>query len=102
MRFILLAGVVAVGLAGCQSAEESMYSAQAVCTQSGLKKGSTAYNRCVSASYQNNRAQAQQATNAAVAGAAVAAIGGAAIGAASTRNSYYYGRPYYCRGWGCY
>ncbi len=103
MRFVLLAGVAAVLLAGCQSADESMYNAESVCRQSGLKPGTSRYQRCVDASYQNNRRQSEQATNAAVI-AGVAGLAGGAI-AASNNNSYYYGggRGYYyrCRGWGC-
>lgn len=101
MRFALLASVLAVVLAGCQSPEQSMDNAETVCLRTGLKPGTARYNRCIEASYENNRRNSEQATNAAVIGAAAGVIGGAAI--ASSRNNYYYGRPYYyrCRGWGC-
>lgn len=101
MRYVLLAGVFSMLLAGCQSPEESMYNAERVCRDSGLKAGTKAYQRCVDASYDNNRRQSEQATNAAVIAGAAGVVGGAVI--ANNSRSRYYGRPYYyrCRGWGC-
>lgn len=96
MRFALLASVLAVVLAGCQSPEQSMDNAETVCLRSGLKPGTKQYNRCIQASYENNRRNSEQATNAAVIGAAAGVIGGAAI-AASSRPHYYR-----CNGWGCW
>jgi len=103
MRILAAVGAVTLLLAGCQSADESMYNAERVCRESGLKVGTKAYQRCVDASYDNNRRQSEQATNAAVLGTVAGVVGGAAIASANNRRGYYYGRPYYyrCRGWGC-
>jgi hypothetical protein len=98
MRLALIAGtigVLALSLAGCQTAEQSMANAQDVCLQSGLKPGTRAYARCTDANYRNNVAQSNAAASQVAAGAAIGVIGGAAIGAATAPG-------YYCRGWGCW
>ncbi len=103
MRFVLLAGVFSVLLAGCQSADESLINAEVSCRQSGLKQGTAAFRKCVDAGYQNSRRQSEQATNAAVLAGAAGVIGGAVI-ANSSSPRYYYSSPRYyyrCRGWGC-
>ena len=91
-----LVGLVGLGLAGCQSTEQSMASAQSVCLEAGLRPGTKAFERCTNASFRNNVAQSNAAANQAVAGAAIGVLGGAAIGAAASRPRYY------CHGWGCW
>lgn len=99
MRLALLIGTIGLvgfGLAGCQTAEQSMSSAQGVCLESGLKPGTQAYARCTNANYRNNVAQSNAAATQVAVGTAVGVIGGAAIGAAAGHHGYY------CRGWGCW
>ncbi|WP_210483932.1 hypothetical protein [Microvirga antarctica] len=100
-------GAVALSLAGCQTAEQSLASAQAVCMDAGLRPGTTAYGRCTNATYQQNVANSNATANAVAVGAAAGIIGGAVIAAES--RPYYggYYRPYgyyrgYCNRWGCY
>lgn len=59
---------------------ESATSAQMTCSAQGLKAGTSRYDKCVSATYQSNRQQAQQAENNAAAGAALGVVGGAVLG----------------------
>lgn len=107
MRLLVIAGAIALALAGCQSTQESLNSAEHVCLSSGLKPGTKTYDRCVNAAYAQNRRQSEDATKAVALGAAAAAVGGAVIGAsaASSSNNYYYGPGYYrprCNRWGCW
>ncbi|MBD2746249.1 hypothetical protein IC232_05995 [Microvirga sp. BT688] len=95
MRLAIILGATALVLAGCQTAEQSMSSAESVCRETGLKPGTATYTRCVNAGYRNNVAQSNAAANQAAAGAAVGVVGGAVLGAAVARPSYY------C-GWGCW
>ena len=95
MRAILLVVAVTAGLAGCQTVEESAYSAEFVCQQSGLRPGTRAYARCVNANYAQNRQQADQAANAVALGAAAGLVGGAVIASSTYNNGYYYGPGYY-------
>ncbi|HZH52461.1 MAG TPA: hypothetical protein VEZ16_11345 [Microvirga sp.] len=85
------ASALALALAGCQTAEQSMANAESVCLETGLKPGTATYRRCVNAGYRNNVAQSNAAANQAAVGAAVGVIGGAAIGAAAARPTYYCG-----------
>lgn len=94
-----MALVIIVGLSGCQTAQESAASAEMTCKAQGLKVGSKRYDKCVGATYQSNRQQAQQAENNAVAGAAIGVVGGAVLGAALNDHHHYYRR---CGPWGCY
>lgn len=96
MRLAVILGATALILAGCQTAEQSMINAEAVCLEAGLKPGTTKYKRCVAAGYRNNVAQANAAANQAAIGAAAGIVGGAVLGAAIGRP-YYYPRPYYYR-----
>ncbi len=93
MRLAIAIGAAALALtvAGCQTAEQSMSSAESVCLETGLKPGTATYQRCVNAGYRNNVAQSNAAANQAAAGAAVGVIGGAVLGAAAARPSYYCG-----------
>ncbi len=108
MRLIIAIGAIGLALAGCQTTEQSMMSAESVCLQAGLRPGTSAYGRCINASYQQNVANSNAAANAVAVGAAAGLIGGAVI-AANSRPYYggYY-RPYgyyrggYCNRWGCY
>lgn len=120
MRLVLLAALLGMALAGCQTPEQSLASAQTVCLQSGLKPGTKSYANCVNGNYAANQQASQQTANAVAAGAAAGLVGGAVV-AASTPG-YYYGGPYYgayygpryygysgyyrpygwCRGYGCY
>ena len=99
MRLAVILGAVSLaglGLAGCQTAEQSMATAQNVCVESGLRPGTKAYARCTNANYRNNVAQSNAAASQVAVGTAVGVIGGAAIGAAAGHHGYY------CRGWGCW
>ena len=107
MRLFIAVGAVCLALAGCQTSEQSMASAESVCLQSGLRPGTATYGRCINASYRQNVANSNAAANAVAVGAAAGMIGGAVIAAES--RPYYgggYYRPYgyyrggYCR-WGC-
>jgi hypothetical protein len=110
MRLIIAIGAIGLALAGCQTTEQSMMNAESVCLQAGLRPGTSAYGRCINASYQQNVANSNAAANAVAVGAAAGLIGGAVI-AANSRPYYggYY-RPYpyryyrggYCNRWGCY
>lgn len=88
------------GLASCQTAQESATSAEMTCKAQGLKTGTKRYETCVSATYQSNRQQSQQAENNAVAGAALGVIGGAVLGASLDHHHPRYYRR--CGPWGCY
>jgi hypothetical protein len=95
MRLLLVAGVVATALAGCQTVEESAMSASMTCQEAGLRPGSKAYGRCTNATFRENRRQADQAASAVAVGAAAGLVGGAIIGASAAPR-------YYCSGWGCW
>ena len=95
LRSLAMASLIAVSVAGCQTPEQSMMSAQDLCVGSGYRPGTRTYNRCVQGAYAENRADAQAASNAVAAGAVAGLVGGAVI-AASTAPSYgYYGPRYY-------
>ncbi|MBB3808895.1 hypothetical protein [Pseudochelatococcus contaminans] len=103
MRAVLILGAVSLILAGCQSTEESMYSAERVCLNAGLKPGSRAFDRCANAAYDENRRQSDQAATAVAVGAAAGVIGGAVVGAAAAQpRGYYYGWGPRCNRWGCW
>ncbi len=91
--------VMVAGLSACQTPQESATSAEMTCNAQGLKAGTRQYQRCVGATYQSNRQQAQQAENNAVAGAALGVVGGAVLGASLNNHHHYYRR---CGPWGCY
>jgi len=99
MRVIIIAAVLALGLAGCQTVAESQVSAEYTCQNAGLRPGTGAYARCVNANYAENRANAQEASNAVAAGVAAGVIGGAIVAASTTPRYGYYGRGYYGRGY---
>lgn len=98
MRFVVIAGLLGLALAGCQTPEQSLAIAQDVCVQAGNRPGTRAYQNCVNANYTANRVESQQTANAVAAGATAGLVGGAVV-AASTYpyygSSYYYGRPYW-------
>ncbi|MFT0891300.1 hypothetical protein [Pseudochelatococcus sp. G4_1912] len=111
MRIILLMAAITTVLAACQSTQESMYSAERVCTSAGLRPGTRAFDNCANAAYAENRRQSDQAATAVAVGTAVGVVGGAVVGASAARsndNYYYYGRRggyYYhprCNRWGCW
>jgi len=91
MRLAITLGTVALVLAGCQTAEQSMANAESVCMESGLKPGSKNYERCKNANYRNNVAQSNAAANQVAVGTAVGVVGGAALGVAAARPGYYCG-----------
>lgn len=94
MRLVLLAGLVAVGLAGCQTVEQSAAEADVVCQDAGHRPGSRAFERCRSEVFQSFRRSNAAASNAVAAGVVAGAVGGAVI--ASSRSRYYgYGCGYY-------
>jgi hypothetical protein len=103
MRAIIVAAVISLGLAGCQTVAESQVSAEYSCQNAGLRPGTRAYARCVNQIYAENRINAQEASNAVAAGVAAGVIGGAIVAASTPRYGYYgrgyYGRGYYGRGY---
>ncbi|MGI6246354.1 MAG: hypothetical protein ACOYJQ_11365 [Pseudochelatococcus sp.] len=104
MRMVLLVAALTTALAGCQSTQESMYSAERVCLSAGLKPGTKRFDDCANAAYAENRRQADQAATQVAVGTAAGVIGGAVVGASATRsNNYYYGGwgPR-CNRWGCW
>jgi hypothetical protein len=104
MRMVLAAAALAAIVSGCQTTQESAVNADMTCREAGLRPGSAAFNRCTAAAYNSNRRQADQATNAVVAGAAVGVLGGALVGAAASRPSYGYRGYGYgrCNAYGCW
>ncbi len=91
MRAVVIAGILAIGLAGCQTAQESMADAEVTCEAQGFRPGTRAYQQCRSANYVENRRASNETASAVTAGVAAGVIGGAIAGAAS--------RPYYRRGY---
>jgi len=106
IRAIVAASLVAVTtiLSSCQTPQESAMNAEMTCQSQGFRPGSQRYNRCVGATYQANRVQAQQAENQAAALAAAGIIGGVLVGAAASDHHHrgYYDRPYYRRCYRCW
>ncbi|SER45318.1 hypothetical protein SAMN05216548_11929 [Faunimonas pinastri] len=108
MKTKVLSGVASLmllfGLAACQTAQESSTNAQMTCSAQGLKAGTSRYQKCVAATYQSNRQQAQQAQNNVAAGAAVGVLGGVVLGTALDNHDHYHHRRYYrgCGYYGCY
>lgn len=97
MLRVLALGAAAFVLAGCQTPQDSMIQAEYGCEAAGLRPGTAQFNRCRNANYAQNRANADAATGAVVAGAAAGLIGGAVI--ASSVRPRYYGPGYYRRGY---
>ena len=87
---------LAMPLAGCQTPEQSAISAENTCSAQGLR--GRQYERCVRATYNANRAQSQQAENAAAVGIAAGVVGGALIGGAIADDHHYhhYHHCYHC------
>lgn len=108
MRAIMVLAALGLVLSGCQSTQESMYSAERVCLSAGLKPGTKRFDDCANAAYAENRRQSDQAATAVAVGAAAGVIGGTVVGAAAARSNdrYYYGRGSYwgprCNRWGCW
>ncbi len=94
MKVVIVAGALALLVAGCQTRQESLIDAEITCESQGFRPGTRAYNQCRSANYTENRRANADASNAVAAGVAAGVIGGA-IGAAASR-------PYYGRGYGYY
>lgn len=110
LRSLGVASLLAVSLAGCQTPEQSLMSAEDVCLDSGYRPGTRTYNRCVQGAYAENRMEAQAASNAVAAGAVAGLVGGAVIAASTApgyhgyygpryHGGYYYGRGYYGPGY---
>lgn len=93
MRFIAAATLLAIGLAGCQTLEQSRQTAQEICSESGLRPGTKAFRACVTSHYRQERRQADAAAGALVAGATAGLVGAAII--AEERSSRYDRRGYY-------
>lgn len=108
MRSILVLAALGLALSGCQSTQESMYSAERVCLSAGLKPGTRRFDDCANAAYAENRRQSDQAATAVAVGTAAGVIGGTVVGAAASRSNdrYYYGGGRYwgprCNRWGCW
>lgn len=96
MRALIIAGILAAVLGGCQTVEQSAAEADDVCINAGHKPGTRAFERCRSEVFQSFRRSNAQASNAVAAGVVAGAVGGAVI-AASARPRYYgyYGCGYY-------
>lgn len=104
LRSLATASLLAASLAGCQTPEQSLMSAQDLCVDSGYRPGTRTYNRCVQGAYAENRMEAQAASNAVAAGAVAGLVGGAVIAASTApvyrpRYGYYYGPRYYGGGY---
>lgn len=95
MRVLIIAGVLAAGLAGCQTVEQSAAEADTVCLDAGHRPGTRAFERCRSDVFQSFRRSNAQASNAVAAGVVAGAVGGAVIAASSRRHYGYYGCGYY-------
>ncbi|MGO4669691.1 hypothetical protein AB4Z40_11190 [Bosea sp. 2YAB26] len=99
MRSLIVVGLLAAGLAGCQTAQESMADAEITCEAQGFRPGTRAYQQCRSANYVENRRASNETASAVTAGVAAGVVGGAIVGAAASRpyygRGYYYGRPGY-------
>jgi hypothetical protein len=91
MKIVMVAGALALLVAGCQTRQESLIDAEITCESQGFRPGTRAYQQCRSANYTENRRANAEASNAVAAGVAAGVIGGA-IGAAAARP--YYGRRY--------
>ncbi|MGV1758040.1 MULTISPECIES: hypothetical protein [Rhizobium] len=106
IRATVAASLVAITtiLSSCQTPQESAMNAEMTCQSQGFRPGTQRYNRCVGATYQANRVQAQQAENQAAGLAAAGIIGGVLVGAAVSDHHHrgYYGRPYYRRCYRCW
>ena len=103
MRALIIAGVLAAGLAGCQSVEQSAAESDQVCVDAGHRPGTRAFERCRSEVFQSFRRSNAQASNAVAAGVVAGAVGGAVIAASSRRSyGYGYGYGYGCGYYGCY
>ncbi|WP_332684516.1 hypothetical protein [Bosea sp. (in: a-proteobacteria)] len=100
MRALIIAGVLAAGLAGCQTVEQSAAEADTVCIDAGHRPGTRAFERCRSDVFQSFRRSNAQASNAVAAGVVAGAVGGAVIAASS--RSRYYGYGYGCGYYGCW
>ena len=102
VRNLAVPSLLAMMLAGCQTADQSMMSAEDACLSSGYRPGTRTYNRCVQSAYGDYRVESQAAGNAVAAGAAAGLLGGAVIAASSDpyyRSGRYYGSgPYYDSG----
>jgi hypothetical protein len=92
MKTIMVAGALALLVAGCQTRQESLIDAEITCESQGFRPGTRAYQQCRSVNYSENRRANAEASNAVAAGVAAGVIGGA-IGAAASRP--YYGRRGY-------
>ncbi len=99
MRFIAAAILLATGLAGCQTLEQSRQTAQEICSESGLRPGTKAFRACVTSHYRQERRQADAAAGALVAGATAGLVGAALVAeersARYDRRGYYGGSGYY-------
>jgi len=100
MRTLLIVGLLAATVAGCQTRQESLVDAQITCESQGFRPGTKAYQQCQSANYVENRRANSEASAAVATGVAAGVIGGALVGAAASRpyygrRGYYYGPGYY-------
>jgi hypothetical protein len=100
LRSVAVPGLLAITLAGCQTAEQSMMSAEDTCLASGYRPGTRTYNRCVQTAYRDYRLESQATSNAVAAGAAAGLIGGAVVAASS--GPYYGSGVYVGPGYGPY
>ncbi|WP_439496452.1 hypothetical protein [Bosea sp. (in: a-proteobacteria)] len=97
MRSLIVVGLLAAGLAGCQTAQESMADAEVTCESQGFRPGTRAYQQCRSANYVENRRSSNETASAVAGGVAAGVIGGAIIGSAA--RGPYYRRGYYGPGY---
>lgn len=98
-RLLIVVGLVAATLAGCQTPQESLADATDVCRSSGYRPGTRAYADCLSGTYAQNRRASQETGNAIATGVVAGVVGGAIVGAAARPYGYGYGYRRYGYGW---
>jgi hypothetical protein len=96
VRSVGATSLLAIMLAGCQTASQSRMSAEDSCLSSGYRPGTRTYNRCVQTAYSDYRADSRASADAVAAGAAAGLVGGAVIAAGA--GPYYGYGPYYGSG----
>lgn len=93
---VVAAGLLAVGLAGCETARESAITSADACIEAGYKPRTRAYNNCYRATYAEARRDSRAQENAVAAGVIAGVVGGAIVAADSPHYGYYH------RCWRCY
>ncbi len=92
-------GLLAIGLAGCETARESAAASPDACIEAGYKPRTRAYNDCYRQTYSEARRDSRSQDNAVAAGVIAGVVGGAIVAADRPHYGYYGG---YRRCWRCY